>query len=307
MTPNPEPEVSVCIVSWNVADDLRACLESLYAQEDDPTVEIIVVDNNSSDGTVAMLESEYPKVITIVNSENRGFAAATNQALARGGGHYLMMLNPDTVVPAGGLGALVRFAEAHPEAGIIAPKLLNPDGSLQYSCRRFPTLTAAIFRNTMLGRLFPKARSAADYIMSDWDHDSVREVDWASGACMLIRRESYEEIGPLDEGFRWGSEDVDYCLRARGAGWQVLYTPEPAIIHAIGRSTDQAVVRTIITAHRSMYRLHAKHFARSPLAKPVIWVGLWVRASLLIADWRVRQAVSIARAWLKRLTRGGKA
>lgn len=305
MTPNPKPEVSVCIVSWNVADDLRACLQSLHSQDDSPTLEIIVVDNNSGDGTVEMLEGDFPEVITIANTENRGFAAATNQALERGGGRYLMMLNPDTLVPAGALGSLVRFAEAHPEAGIVAPKLVNPDGSLQYSCRRFPTLTAAIFRNTLLGRLFPRARSAADYVMSDWDHNSVREVDWASGACIFIRRETYEQIGPLDEGFRWGSEDVDYCLRARQAGWKVLYTPEPAITHAIGRSSDQAVMRTIITAHRSMYRLHAKHFARNPLVKPVIWAGLWMRAGLLIADWRVRQAATITRGWFRRRRRGG--
>ncbi len=304
MTPNLKPEVSICIVSWNVADDLRACLASLQRQDNSPTAEIIVVDNNSSDDTMTMLENEFREVITIANPENRGFAAATNQALQRSRGRYLLMLNPDTLVPADGLSSLVQFADTHPKAGIIAPKLLNPDGSLQYSCRRLPTLTAAIFRNTLFGKLFPRARSAADYVMSEWDHDSVREVDWASGACLLIRRETYEQLGPLDEGFRWGSEDVDYCVRAHKAGWQVLYTPQPAITHAIGRSSDQAVVRTIITAHRSMYRLHAKHFARNPLIKPAIWGGLWLRAGLLIADWRVRQAISVVRAWFKRLGRG---
>lgn len=288
------PEVSICIVSWNVAEDLRACLQSLRAQENPVATEVIVVDNASGDDTVRMLAEEFAEVITLLNPENRGFAAATNQALAGARGQYLMMLNPDTVVPPDAIGRLVEVAEAHPEAGIVAPKLVYPDGSLQYSCRRFPTITAAIFRNTFLGALFPKARAAADYVMADWDHDSVRAVDWASGAALLIRRELYQQIGPLDEGFRWGSEDVDYCLRAHQAGWPVLYTPQPVIVHAVGRSSDQAIVPTITTAHHSMYRLYSKHFARNPLSRALVGVGIWLRARVLIGSWRIRQAISLA-------------
>jgi GT2 family glycosyltransferase len=300
MTRDPELEVSVCIVTWNVAADLRACLQSLRAQEGSPAAEVIVVDNASTDDTVHMLEHEFPEVITIRNAGNRGFAAATNQALERARGRYLMMLNPDTVVPADALGRIVEVADDSPQAGIVAPRLVYPDGSLQYSCRRFPTITAAIFRNTLLGSLFPRARAAADYVMADWDHATVREVDWASGAAIAIRRQLYEQIGPLDEGFRWGSEDVDYCLRARQAGWGVLYTPEPVIVHAVGRSSDQAVVRSIITAHHSMYRLYSKHFARNPLSRLLVWIGIWLRASLLITTWWARRGLSLASAWLRR-------
>ena len=157
-----------------------------------------------------------------------------------------------------------------------------PDGRLQYSARHFPTVAAALFRNTWLGRLFPRARWVQAYLMTDWDHSEVREVDWVSGAAMLVRREAHEQIGPLDEGFYWGSEDVDYGWRAHEAGWKVVYTPTPRIVHAVGRSTDQAVRRTIVNTHRSMYRLYCKHVARHQISCPLIWLGVWVRAGLLL-------------------------
>lgn len=279
--PGPPVDLSVCLVSWNVWADLRACLLSLR-ENPGLHVEIIVVDNASSDDTVAQLEREFPEVELMVNTENRGFAAASNQALAAASGRYLLLLNPDTVVPPRGLEELVSFADGHPEAGIVGPQLRYPDGRLQYSARHFPTIAAALFRNTPLGRLFPRARAVQAYLMADWDHNEVREVDWVSGAAMLIRRETYEQIGPLDEGFYWGSEDVDYCWRAHKAGWRVLYTPTPRIVHTVGRSSDQAVRRTIVNTHRSMYRLYCKHLAQCPLSCALIWLGVWIRATLLL-------------------------
>ncbi|MGD9495277.1 MAG: glycosyltransferase family 2 protein [Armatimonadota bacterium] len=283
------PDVSVCIVSWNVAEDLRACLNSVRAQHTPPSHEVIVADNASSDGTVGMVRAQFPEVILIANDKNLGFARATNQTLRVARGRYLLMLNPDTLLPANGLAQLVAVADAHPEAGIVAPRLVYPDGSLQYSCRRFPTISAALFRNTFLGRLFPKAHAAAHYVMADWDHETQRPVDWASGAALLIRRKAYEQVGELDEGFVWGSEDVDYCLRMNAAGWRVLFTPATTIVHAVGRSTDQAVVPTILRSHRGMYRLYSKHFARGRLARALVWLGVWLRAGLLIVGWECRR------------------
>lgn len=274
-------DLSVCLVTWNVWEDLRCCLESLRASAG-LLVQVVVVDNASTDGTVAGLRESFPQVELIVNRQNRGFAAACNQAMAASQGRYLLLLNPDTLVPPGGLPELVAFADRHPEAGIIAPQLRYPDGRLQYSCRRFPTLTAAIFRHTFLGRLFPQVASVSDYLMADWDHQDVREVDWVSGAAMLIRRGLYEEIGPLDENFFWGSEDVDYCWRTHEADWQVLYTPTPHIIHAVGRSTDQAITRTIIRTHRSMYRLYRKHLATSSLKRALVWLGVGLRGGMIL-------------------------
>lgn len=282
------PVLSVIIVSWNVKEDLEKCLNSL--RQNDLALEVIVVDNASTDGTVQML-AERQDVTVIANEENRGFAAANNQGLAVARGEYLLLLNPDTIVPAGGLQKLVDFAEKHPEAGIIGPRLLNPDGSLQYSCRRFPTIRAAMFRHTILGRLFPHEEATRDYLMQDWDHTQAREVDWVSGAALLIRRAAYDVVGGLDEGFFWGSEDVDYAFRMHQAGWKVLYSPEPAIIHAIGRSTDKAVVPTIIRTHRSMQRLYSKHLARTFLERVLVTVGVWLRAGLLLVS------VTVAPRW----------
>ncbi|HCU35685.1 MAG TPA: glycosyltransferase family 2 protein [Armatimonadetes bacterium] len=293
----------VIIVSWNVSDDLRVCLESVYAGNGGD-FEVWVVDNASSDGTVEMLRERFPQVRLIANTANRGFAAANNQALADADADYFLLLNPDTIVPEGAFDTLLRFADAHPEAGVIGPKLLNRDGSLQYSARRFPTFAAAVYRNTPFGKLFPGARAPQDYLMVDWDHNDARAVDWVSGACMLIRREALAEVGLLDEEFYWGSEDVDYCFRMRHAGRGVLYTPEPAIIHAIGSSTSQVVIRTIIRTHRSMHRLYSKHLARNPLSRGLIWLGIWSRAGLLIVEhsgaWVWTQLKSVVRRLRRR-------
>lgn len=298
------PDVSVCIVSWNVAGDLRACLESVRAQATPPSWEIIVADNASSDDSVAMIREQFPEVRLIENEENLGFAKATNQTLRAAQGRYLMMLNPDTVLEAESLRRLVEVADDHPEAGIVAPRLIYPDGTLQYSCRRFPTISAAVFRNTVLGRIFPRARSAAEYVMADCDHDVQRTVDWVSGACMMIRREAFEQVGELDEGFVWGSEDVDYCLRMHRAGHEVLFTPVTEVVHAVGRSTDQAVVPTIVRTHRGMYLLYSKHFAPNAPAKAAVWLGVWLRAGLLIVSWEARRLLSSIFAPLRRLGRG---
>jgi GT2 family glycosyltransferase len=300
----PPPDVSVCIVSWNVADDLRACLESIRAQQTPPTYEVIVADNNSSDDSVAMVREQFPDVELIVNDENLGFAKATNQTLRAARGRYLMMLNPDTVLQPDCLEKLVAVADAHPEAGIVAPRLIYPDGSLQYSCRRFPTIAAAVYRNTVFGRLFPEAEPAAEYIMRDCDHDTQHDVDWASGACLLIRREAYKQVGELDEGFVWGSEDVDYCFRMHREDWGVLYSPVTEVVHAVGRSTDQAVVPTIMRTHGGMFRLYSKHFAPNALARGFVWLGVWLRAGLLIASWESRRLLTGLWKRLRRLVGG---
>ena len=299
MTAQPV-RLSVCIVSWNVREDLLKCLDSLVAAGRGVATEIIVADNASSDGTPDAVQEDHPQVQLIRNDRNLGFAAASNQGMAASSGPFLLLLNPDTVLPEGALAELLAVAEQHPEAGIVAPKLLNPDGTLQHSCRRFPTPAAALFRHTFLGRLLPNNRWAAEYVMADWPHDEIREVDWVSGACMLVRRELYEDIGALDEGFFWGSEDVDYCLRAHKAGWKVVYLPSPAIVHRVGASSDKRPARTVIDFHRSMQRLYRKHFGRNAIDGALIWVAVWIRAGLLIGSRWARMAWARLRGLLSR-------
>jgi len=276
--------LTVQIVNWNAREPLRAALRSILAHPPRFPYEIVVLDNASSDGSVQMLEKEFPEVRLLVSEQNLGFSRGHNLAARAAQGKYLFILNPDTETLPPALELLVNYAEQHPEVAIIGPKILNPDGSLQYSCRRFPNPTAALFRNTPLGKLFPNNPYTREYLMTDWDHNSVREVDWVSGAALLIRRAVYEQLGGFDERFFMYCEDTDLCYRAWQAGYTVVYYPEPKIVHAIGRSTDLVANKMIITFHRSMYLFYKKHYARKTflLLRPLVPVALALRASLFL-------------------------
>jgi GT2 family glycosyltransferase len=278
------------------------------AQEDETAaqrVEILVFDNASSDGSAEMVAAEFPRARLHRSDTNLGFPGGNNAGYALSRGRYFLLLNSDTVVAPGAFEELVRFADARPRAGIVGPRVLNPDGSIQMSCRRFPTLGAGLFRNTPLGKLFPNNRYTRDYLMADWSHDVERAVDWVSGCALMARREMIDEIGLLDEGFFMYCEDVDWCYRAGKAGWEVLYAPRATIIHEIGRSTDQAVNRMIVQFHKSMYRFFRKHYAATshPLFRAVVVGGLATRAGLMLG----RNQVMRARIqWRKLLDRLGR-
>lgn len=276
--------LSISIVNWNACEELRLALRSIFEKPPQLPYEVIVFDNASCDGSVEMIQEEFPQVRLLRSHENLGFARAHNRAMQQAQGRYLLVLNPDTQVMGDALQKLLEFADANPQVGIIGPQLLNPDGSLQYSCRHFPDPVAAIFRNTPLGRLFPHNRYTRHYLMTDWDHQTIREVDWVSGAAMLIRRELIEQIGLFDERFFMYCEDMDLCYRAWQAGWKVLYYPEAVIVHTIGRSTDKAVNKMIRAFHVSMYRFYRKHYvSRTPFfLRPLILPGILLRASLFI-------------------------
>jgi len=283
---NEKPDVSVIIVNWNTRDDLRECLRSLHPSlHQGLQVEIIVVDNASWDDSVAMVKREFPDVKLIENRLNEGFGKAHNRAALIAQGRYLMLLNSDARAHPGALKDLVDYADAHPDVGIIAPKVLNPDGSLQYSCRRFPVYEAGLFRNTILGRLFPQNRFVRDYLMTDFDHAHTADVDWVSGCAMMIRRETWHQLGGFDERFFMYCEDVDLCWRAHEAGWRVVYHPEAVVTHTIGRSTDKAVnamIRQFHHSHRLFFQKHHAH--RLPIwSRLLIPLGLWLRANLLVA------------------------
>ncbi|MCS7187152.1 MAG: glycosyltransferase family 2 protein [Armatimonadota bacterium] len=279
------PLLSIVIVSWNVREDLRECLQSLLGTGDRGLgsgkldFEVIVVDNASSDGTAEMVKREFPQVKLIVNEENLGFTKANNIGIRQSRGKYILLLNPDTIVKPNALRALVECAEAHPDAGIIGAKLLNPDGSIQRSARSFPDIGAGLFRNTFLGRLFPNNPFVRRYLLTDFSYDEVREVDWVSGAAMLVRREVFERIGLLDESFWAYCEDVDLCWRAWQAGFKVLFCPSAVIVHKIGRSSDQRLVPSLIQHHRSMWLFYLKNYRkRYPLILfPLIGLGILMR------------------------------
>ncbi len=288
------PDLSVCIVNWNTRDDLEKAIASTMGDVGVLAVEVVVVDNGSTDGSADMVRERFPSVTLIEAGQNLGFARGYNLAAEHASGRHLLMLNPDTEVRAGALAALVGYLDAHPETGAVGPRLVNPDGSLQHSCRRFPRPAAAIFRNTPLGRLFPGNRFTRDYLMADWDHHTAREVDWLSGAAICIRREAWEQVGGFDERFFMYAEDIDWCLRAHQAGWQICYLPEAVIMHHIGRGSDQRPLAMVIQFHRSMVRFYRKHYAPQwPVyARWLPVAGIWARAALVALEtlWRMAAA-----------------
>ena len=282
--------IRVCIVSWNAKNDLRACLRSLPLAALDPaTVETVVVDNASADGSADMVEAEFPNVRLIRLAENTGFSGGNNVALENLTADYAFLLNSDAVCHPGAIDALIAFADRTPDAGLIGPKVLNPDGTIQYSCRRWPTFAAGLFRNVYLGKLFPNNRPAADYLMQDFDHAHTLDVDWLSGCALMIRKKCLDNIGLLDGAtFFMYCEDMDWCKRGHDAGWRVVYAPESVVTHAIGKSSDKAADRMILEHSRSMWKFFQKHKAffadRVPmLLRPFIKPAIFLRAYVRIA------------------------
>lgn len=229
-------DLSIIILNWNTRDLLEKCLRSLECPQPAITFEVIVVDNASEDDSRDMVAREFPQFQLVFNKKNLGFGAGNNVAIPQSQGRYVLFLNSDTIVMDGALTALVRFGDAHPDIGVIGPKLLNGDGSLQYSCRRFPNLAAGFFRNTPLGRLFPNNRFASDYLMQDWDHATPRDVDWVSGAALMIRREVLDVIGGFDEEYYMYCEDVDLCRRAG-----LVPLPSSALLPLIENFSDDQI------------------------------------------------------------------
>jgi GT2 family glycosyltransferase len=252
-------DLSVTICSWNTRDDLAECLASLEAVRDEASFEVLVLDNNSQDESADMVRERFPWVRLYESPQNLGFTGGQNYLLEHRSGRHAFLLNSDATVHPGCLKELLDYAAASPDVGIVGPKILNPDGSLQLSCRRFPNPRAALFRQTFLGRWFPQNRYLREYLMTDWDHDEPRYVDWVSGAAMFVKGEVMDKIGLLDPAYFMFCEDMDWCFRARQAGFEVAYLPSAVVTHAIGRSTDKAPNRMIGRFHRSMFHFYRKN------------------------------------------------
>ena len=259
-------DLSIVIVSWNVKDLLRRCLASVISDQGSGIrgAEIVVVDNGSTDGSVAMVREEFPRVCLIANETNVGFTNANNQALAECRGRTLLLLNPDTEVRPGALEAMVAYMDAHPQVGALGPQLLHPDGSVQSSRRRFPTLVTAFLESTVLQRWFPDHAVLRRYYLLDRPDDEVQEVDWVVGAAILMRREAWDQVGPLDERFFMYSEDLDWCRRAKAQGWRVVYLPTAQVVHYGAQSSEQVKAFQHIHFQRSKVRYFAKHHGPWP-------------------------------------------
>jgi len=276
-------ELSIVLVYYKAPDHLPRCLRSLGADPVTAAAEVVVVDNASGDGMVARLAAEHPRARVIVNADNVGFARGVNQGVRASTGRRVLVLNPDCEVAPGAVGTLMAWLDAHPRTGVAGPRLQNPDGSLEYSARAFPDHFTFLFnRYSLLTRLFPDNRHSRRYLMSDWDHASVRDVDWLSGACLLVRREAIDQVGLMDEAFFMFNEDVDWCRRMKQAGWAVTYVPEAVVVHHVGASRRRVAPKVIVERHRGMIHYFHKHHPVNPLLRLAADGAIMLRAGLML-------------------------
>jgi hypothetical protein len=250
--------LSIIIVNWNTRDLLRRCLESVGATVPPLSFEVIVVDNASTDGSPDMVAESFPDALLIRNPSNDGFAAANNLGLAKSNSKYVMLLNPDAELHPGAVQRMIDFADAHPEAAVVGPRLLNSDGSLQKNGQKFPTFAREFLHITKLYRFMG---SSFDRIY-EWgrdDFDKTSEVDSVTGACMLVRSEAVKAVGLLDDIFFMYYEEVDWCYRMHRAGWKVYYLPDAVVTHHHGQASEKIGLTKMRIAYNSQFLYFRKH------------------------------------------------
>jgi GT2 family glycosyltransferase len=269
-----EPVVSVVIVTWNSAAVIGECLRSISASRSEVPLEVLVVDNSSSDDTIEVARAAFPSVKVVANADNRGLAAANNQGLRAAQGDYVLFSNPDVLYRPGAIDALVDLLRRRPRAAWAVAKLVREDGSVQTAVGDLPTLTTAL-----LGRQWQQRRSGTTGFWWDgWAHDEEVAIGHGMEACYLVRRAAVDDIGLQDERFWLDWEGVDWSERAAEAGWEIWFCPSAEVVHLGGASLRQAQARWITRSHRSMYRYFAKR-AR-PAARPALAVLFAARAAL---------------------------
>jgi N-acetylglucosaminyl-diphospho-decaprenol L-rhamnosyltransferase len=272
-------DLSIVVLNYNTRDFLRACLRALQGEGSASiSTEVLVVDNASSDGSAEMVAAEFPWVRLIRSPRNGGFAHGNNQGLREMRGSAALLLNPDTLIPPGGIAQLWEALKQHPEAGVIGPKLVRPDGSMHLACRRsFPTPSVAFYRVSGLSRLFPKSPRFGRYNLTYLDENEPMEVDSVCGACMLVRRAVIQRIGLLDERFFMYGEDLDWCFRTREAGWKVRYEPSVVVQHQHGAASRQRPLRTTVHFFRAMDLFYGKHFVHqyNPLVTGAVRTAIY--------------------------------
>jgi len=282
-------DVTALIVNYNTKELLRPCIDALRASARSLRLQIVIVDNASRDGSPEVLRTEFGDCDLLFNTSNVGFGRANNQALALARGRYVLLLNTDAFVQPDSIGNTVRFLDLHPRCGLLGVRLVGLDGTLQPSCRYFPTPWNEFLVRTGLSRLFPGTRLVDDMA---WDHASARECDWVPGCYYLVRKIVVDQVGLFDPRFFLYYEEVDHCRAVKAAGWSVMYCPDTTVVHVGGQSAQKDA--EITSAGRQISALqiesallyHRKHLGR---------LGLW--ASVLLAS---LGDVLLALKWLLR-------
>jgi N-acetylglucosaminyl-diphospho-decaprenol L-rhamnosyltransferase len=261
-------ELSVSVISYRTPVLLKQCLEALEAERSSVDMDVTVVDNASGDGSADMVADQFPWARIIRNRRNVGFGAAHNQALRRATGRYWLVLNSDAAPRPGALRVLVDFLEANPRVAVAGPRLRYPDGTVQPSRRRFPTVATLFVESTQIQRFIPRNPVLQRYYLADRSDDEPQDVDWLVGACLCARAAAAAEVGLFDESFFMYSEELDWCRRFRAAGWRVAYVPSAEVVHLEGGSS-----RLDLVARDRM-------FQASKLRYTAKWHGRWVAHAL---------------------------
>ncbi len=278
--------IDVIIVNYNSTDHLLGCLKSIFENSHGLAVQVMVHDNASKDN-VDRVNRLFPEVRLTKNSRNLGFAPAINNALKQGSAPYVLILNPDTIVNEGFFAPIIKYMGDHDDVGILGPKVLDSDGAVQGSARLFPNLLTALFgRKSLLTKIFPNNPVTRENILTGRSDGLIpMEVDWVSGACMVVRRKAVQDVGNMDARFFMYWEDADWCRRMRQKGWRVVYFPRSLVMHYVGVSSQKRVFGSVIAFHRSIYLLFEKHIEKpNSFLKPLVYWGLIYRLLFVLAS-----------------------
>jgi N-acetylglucosaminyl-diphospho-decaprenol L-rhamnosyltransferase len=266
-------DVSVVVVTWNALPWLEQCLESVRGHD------VVVVDNGSKDGTVELVRERFPEM-RLIEQENKGMGGGNNAGMRAADGRYFFLLNSDAWVVDDSIAQLVAFADAHPEAAVVGPKLLNTDGTLQRSARGEPTLWRLATEYLAIRKLAPHSGRLNPLYRGDFDHDRVAEVDWLSGSALLVRREAADAVGLFDEDFFMFSEEVDWMTRFRRAGWKVLFYPDAEVVHVGGASHGGSMYVENLRGHLRWFAKHRSLKEAERVRRMLLW-SLRARALVL--------------------------
>lgn len=299
-------DVSIIIVAWNVRQLLYDCLKSVYEQTEDIDFEVIYVDNASEDGSVEMVAEQFPQVKIIENEENEGFIKANNQGIEISEGRYVLLLNSDTIVLDYAVAKTFKFADQHPEAAVVGCKVLNPDGTLQRTCAMYHSLLNMFLSATYFYKIFPKSRFFGREAMTWWDFNDVKEVEVVYGCFSLVRREAIDQVGLMDPRYFVFGDDPDWCYRFSKAGWKIMFTPEPEIIHYGGQTTQKKADKFLLQLYGSNLIFMKLH--RSRLSFPfariltalffILRVPYWFTLGIFRRN-NKRESFQVAKAYLK--------
>ena len=284
--------LGIVIVTFECREFALACLQSITEHLPGVLGDTVVVDNASHDGTAAATRERFPKVSVIEKDRNAGFAAAANTGMrALGNCDILCLLNPDAELLDTGLLDAARYLDEHPSLAVGGCRVENADGSVQASCRAFPGHRTALFnRHSLATKFLPGNRWSQDYLMTSWPHDEIRDVDWVSGACMLIHGRAIERFGYLDPHYFFSIEDVDYCRRAHDAGFGVIYYPMARVRHLVGKSSKHNALTAMAAHHRGMWRYYRKHMRGNAAMDSLTAAGIGARLGLHAGSYALRLA-----------------